>query len=565
MDLHLFSLSSPRYPVLIAYSSRSPHRAISFGRILVRTLGWFDRYSSLTSIFGWVRSVRGGASPAGGAFQRGGDSVEWRDGEDKQGEARLASGERILARVKAIPQIGVKEKRKLVLLKVVGKERKFERASQGIPLNAWLTLFTLPWEHYILFYFFLHFWGEGGALAIATDSGFPVGEMHMASKKVQYCHANPLVLSLCFLKDLVSVFCGINALEIHQVMIRHHGKVGLDDTDKVDMVYEVIADHLRTLSFAIADGFCPLKALLTRGLVHTFFGKAAHLVDNTNHQGHFQKVLTAIVNFCIYSIAFGIVVEMVMMYPIQRRKYRDGINNLSVFLIGRIPIAMPTVLSVTMAIGSPRLSKQGATTKRMTAIEEMAGMDVSLRQDQRQLEDAQLIKACDDLRSRVKFLQKRSESCDIQGRIKSLEDAVACALTADMDSNKQWRRIWELFLGDPSKSLPLSVRSGAVISMPKTLVPSPSDKPKSKIGLQPLRLVNHSQRGGSAKSDVTKTSNVGKLHVLKPPRERNGISLAAKDSLSPTMGSRVANNPSCCHSTSCWICFFEESKEQSNP
>ncbi|WKA12437.1 hypothetical protein VitviT2T_029818 [Vitis vinifera] len=146
--------------------------------------------------------------------------------------------------------------------------------------------------------------------------------MVTASKKVQYCHANPLVLSLCFLKDLVSVFCGINALEIHQ---------------------------------------------------------AAHLVDNTNHQGHFQKVLTAIVNFCIYSIAFGIVVEMVMMYPIQRRKYRDGINNLSVFLIGRIPIAMPTVLSVTMAIGSPRLSKQGATTKRMTAIEEMAGMDVSLR------------------------------------------------------------------------------------------------------------------------------------------------------------------------------------------
>ncbi|KAJ1383238.1 P-type ATPase, A domain superfamily [Sesbania bispinosa] len=41
-----------------------------------------------------------------------------------------------------------------------------------------------------------------------------------------------------------------------------------------------------------------------------------------------------------------------------------------------IPIAMPTVLSVTMAIGSHRLSEQGAITKRMTAIEEMEGMDV---------------------------------------------------------------------------------------------------------------------------------------------------------------------------------------------
>ncbi|RYQ91032.1 hypothetical protein Ahy_B09g096903 isoform A [Arachis hypogaea] len=64
------------------------------------------------------------------------------------------------------------------------------------------------------------------------------------------------------------------------------------------------------------------------------------------------------------------------MYPIQYQKYRDGINNLLVLLIGGIPIAMPTVLSVTMAIRSHRLSQQGALMKRMTAIEEMAGMNV---------------------------------------------------------------------------------------------------------------------------------------------------------------------------------------------
>lgn len=87
-------------------------------------------------------------------------------------------------------------------------------------------------------------------------------------------------------------------------------------------------------------------------------------------------MLTAIGNFCICSIAAGMVVEIVIMYPVQHREYRDGIDNLLVLLIGGIPIAMPTVLSVTMAIGSHRLSKQGAITKRMTAIEEMAGMDV---------------------------------------------------------------------------------------------------------------------------------------------------------------------------------------------
>ncbi|CAN1224058.1 ATPase 9, plasma membrane-type [Linum perenne] len=119
-----------------------------------------------------------------------------------------------------------------------------------------------------------------------------------------------------------------------------------------------------------------LEAVVIATGVHTFFGKAAHLVDSTNQEGHFQKVLTAIGNFCIISIAMGMLVEIIVMYPIQHRRYRDGIDNLLVLLIGGIPIAMPTVLSVTMAIGSHRLSQQGAITKRMTAIEEMAGMDV---------------------------------------------------------------------------------------------------------------------------------------------------------------------------------------------
>ncbi|CAI0554202.1 unnamed protein product [Linum tenue] len=119
-----------------------------------------------------------------------------------------------------------------------------------------------------------------------------------------------------------------------------------------------------------------IEAVVIATGVHTFFGKAAHLVDSTNNVGHFQQVLTAIGNFCICSIAIGMVIEIVVIYGLQKRAYRVGIDNLLVLLIGGIPIAMPTVLSVTMAIGSHRLSQQGAITKRMTAIEEMAGMDV---------------------------------------------------------------------------------------------------------------------------------------------------------------------------------------------
>ncbi|KAI9160838.1 hypothetical protein LWI28_011957 [Acer negundo] len=119
-----------------------------------------------------------------------------------------------------------------------------------------------------------------------------------------------------------------------------------------------------------------IEAVVIATGVHSFFGKAAHLVDSTEVVGHFQQVLTSIGNFCICSIAVGMTLEIIVMFPIQQRSYRDGINNLLVLLIGGIPIAMPTVLSVTLAIGSHRLSQQGAITKRMTAIEEMAGMDV---------------------------------------------------------------------------------------------------------------------------------------------------------------------------------------------
>ena len=72
-------------------------------------------------------------------------------------------------------------------------------------------------------------------------------------------------------------------------------------------------------------------------------------------------------------------------------------------------------------------------------------------------------------------------------------------------------------------------------------MPSPSEKSKPKIGQQQhsfssSHFGNNSPRGGPVKSDVTKLS-VGNLHVLSPSRELNGISSAAKDSVSPTNGS----------------------------
>ncbi|XXG75237.1 hypothetical protein AAC387_Pa07g3789 [Persea americana] len=153
------------------------------------------------------------------------------------------------------------------------------------------------------------------------------------------------------------------------------------DQLKVDQSALVGGSFLTTVNIGdgvLSGSICEqgeMEAVVLFTGINTFFGQVAHLADSTNQVGHLEKVLTAIRHFCTCSIMIAIIIDIIVMCQIQNRDYKDGINNLLVLMIGGIPIAMPTVLSVTMAIGSHRLFKQGAITKRMTAIVEMAGMD----------------------------------------------------------------------------------------------------------------------------------------------------------------------------------------------
>ncbi|KAG8682658.1 plasma membrane H+-ATPase, partial [Ceratobasidium sp. 394] len=110
---------------------------------------------------------------------------------------------------------------------------------------------------------------------------------------------------------------------------------------------------------------------------NTFFGRAASLVgQDDDTTGHLQKILAQIGSFCLVSIGLFVLLEIVILYPRFHYSYRRGLDNILVLLIGGIPIAMPTVLSVTLAVGAQQLAKHKAIVTRITAIEELAGVTI---------------------------------------------------------------------------------------------------------------------------------------------------------------------------------------------
>ncbi|KAK7462760.1 hypothetical protein VKT23_007345 [Stygiomarasmius scandens] len=110
---------------------------------------------------------------------------------------------------------------------------------------------------------------------------------------------------------------------------------------------------------------------------NTFFGRAASLVgQDDDTTGHLQKILAQIGSFCLIAIGIFVVLEIVILYPRFHYTYRRGLDNILVLLIGGIPIAMPTVLSVTLAVGAQQLAKHKAIVTRITAIEELAGVTI---------------------------------------------------------------------------------------------------------------------------------------------------------------------------------------------
>jgi H+-transporting ATPase len=124
-----------------------------------------------------------------------------------------------------------------------------------------------------------------------------------------------------------------------------------------------------------------MTAVVTATGANTFFGRTAKLVAGAGGVSHFQRAVMRIGNFLIV-LALVLVVILVAARLFDMRGHYDRAALLRlaeivlILLVASVPVAMPAVLSVTMALGARMLAKRRAIVSRLEAIEELAGVDV---------------------------------------------------------------------------------------------------------------------------------------------------------------------------------------------
>jgi H+-transporting ATPase len=118
-----------------------------------------------------------------------------------------------------------------------------------------------------------------------------------------------------------------------------------------------------------------IDALVYAAGASTYFGKTAELVQDAHTVSHFQKAVLKIGNYLII-LAVSLVAVIIGFAIFRGDPILTTLQFALVLTVAAIPVAMPTVLSVTMAVGARLLAKKQAIVSRLVAIEELAGVDV---------------------------------------------------------------------------------------------------------------------------------------------------------------------------------------------
>jgi H+-transporting ATPase len=118
-----------------------------------------------------------------------------------------------------------------------------------------------------------------------------------------------------------------------------------------------------------------MNALVVATGMNTFFGQTAKLVAEAKTVSHFQRAIIKIGDYLIV-LAIGLVAIIFIVALFRDESWIETLQFALVLTVAAIPVALPAVLSVTLAVGATALAKKEAIVSKLVAIEEMAGMDI---------------------------------------------------------------------------------------------------------------------------------------------------------------------------------------------
>jgi len=118
-----------------------------------------------------------------------------------------------------------------------------------------------------------------------------------------------------------------------------------------------------------------MDALVTGTGVKSYFGRTAKLVAEATSKSHLQKAVIKIADYLIM-ITIALVFVLLGVALFRHENFIETVQFMLILTVASIPVALPAVLSVTMAIGAGNLAKKKTIVSRLEAIEELAGMDI---------------------------------------------------------------------------------------------------------------------------------------------------------------------------------------------
>jgi H+-transporting ATPase len=279
-----------------------------------------------------------------------------------------------------------------------------------------------------------------------------------------------------------------------------------------------------------------MVAVVTATGSSTFFGRTAKLVEGAGTVSHFQKAVLQIGDYLIY-LSLALVAALVLVQLERGTPVLELVQFALILTVASIPVAMPAVLSITMAVGGLALSKMKAIVSRLESIEEMAGIDILCSDKTGTLTQNKLT-----LGDPVVFGAKDAHELILAGALASVAengDPIDLSVIAGLEDQgvlSRYSRLkfmpfdpvgkrTEATVQDPDKNT-FKVTKGAPQVILGLCRPDEKTGDKAESVVEELAGKGYRTLGVAKTLDGTSWDFLGILPLFDPPREDSAVTIA---------------------------------------